>query len=82
MCSRIVTFSANWDREPHVGGCQLQGARNECGFNDSHLVKELYEQDKPDTEATQEVLEETVEKQYEVEWRDALRSKIPTCSVI
>ena len=58
MYSRIVTFSANWDREPHVGGCQLQGAMNAVLM--THLVKELYEQDKPDTEATQEVLEETV----------------------
>ena len=58
MYSRIATFFANWDREPHVGGCQLQGAMN--AVLKTHLVKELYEQDKPDTEATQEALEETV----------------------
>ena len=77
MYSRIATFFANWDREPHVGGCRLQGA---SGFEDSDLVKELYEQDKPDTEAAQEALDETLENN--TKWSGVMsRSKIPTFSV-
>ena len=44
---------------------------------DSDLVKELYEQDKLDTKATQEALDETLENNTKWSGRDALGVKYP-----